>query len=147
MWFADINIFNVNSVRRTVEKNDPAVFGNIPIEVFLSDGLTCVPATEQLDIIVSNPPHFDAASFTETTLDPVALGNADPSWNFHRDFYGSAHKYLKPGGEVWFFENGEACSEEVLLPLIQANPELEYVESFIDKRDSKFFWTITRRRS
>lgn len=147
MSFADINIFNVNSVRKTLERADRSALGNVRTEAFLSDQLTNVPAECQFDVIVSNPPHFDAQPFTEGTLDPSSLGNADPAWDFHRAFYRAAHDYLKPGGEVWFFENGEASSEELLLPFIQVNPELEYVESFPDQRDSRFFWMITRRRS
>lgn len=145
MAFADINIFNVNSVKKTLGRADPAKLGNATTETFLSDQLASIPASGQFDIIVSNPPHFDAAPFSEGALDPVELGNADPSWEFHRSFYRSAHKYLKPGGEVWFFENGEAASVDLLLPFIKENPELEFVESFADGRDSRFFWMITRR--
>jgi len=47
---------------------------------------------------------------------------------------------------VWFFENGEAASTELLLPFIEENPALEFVESFPDGRDSRFFWMVTRRR-
>ena len=147
MSFADINIFNVNSVRRTLENNDPASIGGVPTEVFLSDGLQCLEPTSQFDVIVSNPPHFDADPFTKaTSLDPVSLGNADPAWDFHRGFYAIAHDYLRPGGEVWFFENGEGSSVDLLLPFIEKNPNLEFVESFTDSRDSNFFWMITRRR-
>ena len=145
MSFADINIFNINSVKKTLARADPARLGNVTTETFLSDQLASIPASCQFDIIVSNPPHFDAVPFSEGSCDPVELGNADPSWEFHRNFYRSAHKYLKPGGEVWFFENGEAASVDLLLPFIMENPELEFVESFVDGRDSRFFWMITRR--
>ena len=146
MSFADINIFNVNTVKKTLENADPAALGDVTTKTFLSDQLAGIPPARQFDVIVSNPPHFDAPPFTEGTLDPVALGNADPAWAFHRDFYRAAHEYLTPRGEVWFFENGEASSVELLLPYIEANPELEYVRSFPDRRDSRFFWMVTRRR-
>ena len=147
MSFADINIFNVNSVKRTLEMNDPSRIGRVPVDVYLSDGLQCLEPAAQFDIIVSNPPHFDAAPFTRSTsLDPVSLGNSDPAWDFHRAFYDVVHQYLRPGGEVWFFENGEAASVDVLLPFIEKNPDREFVESFEDGRDSTFFWMITRRR-
>lgn len=146
MSFADINIFNVNSVKKTLERAEPGKFGHARTETFLSDQLASVPAACQFDVIVSNPPHFDAQPFTERTLDPVVLGNADPDWSFHRDFYLEAHRYLKPGGEVWFFENGEAATSDLLLPFIKENPALEFVESLPDRRDDRFFWMITRRR-
>ena len=147
MSFADINVFNINSLEKTLARADPAKLGGVVTDAFLSDNLAGIPAESQFDVIVSNPPHFDAEPFTDGRLDPVALGNADPSWAFHRSFYRSAHEYLKPGGEVWFFENGEASSAQVLLPFVEENPQLEYVESFTDKRDDRFFWMITRRRA
>ncbi len=115
----------------------------------MSDNLKNLPADEKFDLIVSNPPHFDREPLT--TLDPVELGNVDQDWLFHRDFYADVHRHLKPGGEVWFLENGDASdstasSAELLLPFIRANPELEYVKSFTEKRDRRFFWMITRLR-
>ena len=147
MSFADINIFNVNSVKRTLENNDESRIGKAPVHVYLSDGLRCIEPASQFDVIVSNPPHFDADPFPKgTSLDPVSLGNSDPAWDFHRGFYEVVDKYLRPEGEVWFFENGEGASVDLLLPFIEQNPDLEFIESFPDRRDSTFFWMITRRR-
>ncbi len=146
MSFADINIFNINSLRRTLTHNPPDAFGGVDVEVFLSDNLKGIPAQQQFDLIVSNPPHFDARSFTEGDLDPVGLGNADPAWQFHREFYRAAHEYLSASGEVWFFENGEASSVELLRPFVEENDELEYVDSIQDRRDERFYWMVTRRK-
>lgn len=146
MSFADINIFNINSVKRTLA-NNAEVLRTATTSAFLSDNLRGIPPGSRYDLIVSNPPHFSSNSFTEAPLDPIALGNADPAWSFHQEFYRSVHEYLAPGGESWLFENGNASSPDTFEPLISKNAELEYVESFPDKRDSTFFWQISRRRS
>jgi len=57
-----------------------------------------------------------------------------------------ADTYLSPTGEIWFFENGEASSELLLVPYIDQNPGLEYVESVRDGRDPMFSWMISRLR-
>ncbi len=147
MSFADINIFNINSLRKMSANNPSEMFGGAGIDVFLSDNLKAIPPRRQFDLIVSNPPHFDAEPFTAVDLDPVALGNSDPAWEFHGELYRSAHEYLTSRGEVWFFENGEASSAEILRPFVEDNRELEYVESIPDKRDGRFYWMVTRRKA
>lgn len=143
--FADINIFNISSVDKTLNNLDRSRYGHVEFETLLSMNLSAIPARGQFDLIVSNPPHFDALPFTETMLNPVTLGSVDPGWTFHRDFYATVHEYLAPGGEVWFLENGDGASEALLRPMIDDNPQLRYVESFPEKRDPTFFWMITRR--
>ena len=142
--FADINIFNVNSVRKTLDRNAD-FFAGVKTEAFLSDGLKHLEPRNQFDIIVSNPPHFDAPKFSEQTLEPVVLGSLDPGWQFHREFYDVCDNFLSDRGEVWFFENGDGTTVEAMRTLMERNPALRYVESFPDERDPTFFWMITRR--
>ena len=57
LHFADINIFNLNSVRRTLRINNlDSVVRQGDIQTWLSDGLQVIPESPY-DIIVSNPPH------------------------------------------------------------------------------------------
>ena len=145
--FADINIFNLTSVQKTIKMSASAKFPDVEMDTFLSDVLKHVPPRQQFDLIVSNPPHFDHGAFSETDdLNPAVLGTFDPGWQFHKDFYATADEYLTDTGEIWFLENRYAPEvEKILAQLIQQNDRLEYVESFDDKRDPMVFWMVTRR--
>lgn len=56
----DINVFNLNSLEKTLEGLDSAKVGNVEFEVLLSKNLAGIPTRGQFDLVVSNPPHFDA---------------------------------------------------------------------------------------
>jgi 16S rRNA G1207 methylase RsmC len=140
----DINIFNLNSLRRGLELN--GLDKNPIFKIWLSDALKHVPAGQSFDLIVSNPPHFFTEKFTDNkALSASRLGTYDQDWKFHREFYMECHHYLVPGGEVWFLENGQAAREADLLPFIKANPALTYLETLAEPTVPDFFWMMSRR--
>lgn len=143
MSFADINVFNISSIEKTIKAN-PSV-QRVPIQTFLSDVLKNVPPANQFNLIVSNPPHFDYEPFTEVNLKPTTLGTFDPGWEFHREFYSTCERYLSDRGQVWFLENRLASPEQPILELIGQNPALTFVESFDDPIDPNVFWMISER--
>ncbi len=145
--FADINIFNLNSLRRTLKINGLDALVGSQICCVLSDGLNCVPHGEKFDIIVSNPPHYLVKDYVSKEMNPETLGIYDAGWAFHESFYKQCHEYLTERGEVWFLENSDGAKESDLLPFIKANPHLEYVESITEPLDPTFFWMTTRRVS
>jgi methylase of polypeptide subunit release factors len=140
--FADINIFNLNSLRRVLSLNNLGA----QFQSWLSDGLDSIPPESAFDLIVSNPPHFFIEDFMKE-FSPGRLGGFDPQWEFHRKFYAHCDKYLSPRGEVWFLENGDGAREEDFLPYIRGNPALEYVARLDEPRLPGFFWMITRKIS
>jgi SAM-dependent methyltransferase len=147
MSFADINIFNLTSLRRTLESNGLGErYGN-RIAIHLSDGMKHIPPDEQFDIILCNPPHYRGVDLTKgsnATL-PRGVGTYDAEWRFHASVYSQCHAHLAPGGEVWFFENGSAATAQDFLPFIQANQALRHVETVPEPLDPRFFWMITER--
>ncbi|MFN2454884.1 MAG: methyltransferase [Pyrinomonadaceae bacterium] len=143
--FVDINIFNLNSLRRTLKLNNLDQLLGDRINYWLSDSLDNVPAGEKFDLIVSNPPHFFSPDHTEGFLSPGRLGTYDADWSFHKSFYKQCHNYLTERGEVWFLENGDAVQESGLLPLIQANSNLSYVKQITEPLDPVFFWMISKK--
>lgn len=145
LTFVDINIFNLSSLEKTLAFNPAEKWGGAEIETALSDALKHVPPANQFDLIVSNPPHFDAPAFTETVLKPTVLGTLDAGWSFHRDFYRVAHNYLTDKGEIWFLENRKASPEQDLRGIVAENKKLEVVDVFDDRRDPNVFWMIIRR--
>jgi len=144
---ADINIFNINSINKTLPYNNMGGLVGNTIRTYLSDGLKGIPENEKFDIIVSNPPHYFEKSFdnSEIQLTPTRLGTNDAGWNFHRSFYELADRHLTDRGEVWFLENGFAANEKDLLPFIETNKNLKYVESIKEPLINKFFWMVSKK--
>ncbi len=145
LHLADINIFNLNSLHRTLALNGlDGMRREGRIRTWLSDGLQNIPPTPY-DIIVSNPPHVFRPDHTSEGLSPGALGTYDADWAFHRAFYAVCHDYLSERGEVWFLENGAAATPETFVGYIRANPRLAYRRDFVEPNDAGFFWMITGR--
>jgi methylase of polypeptide subunit release factors len=142
---ADINIFNLNVLERTLKNNSLAPLIGNEIKFWLTNGLMHIPADEKFDLIVSNPPHFPREDFTSERFSPDVLGTFDAAWSFHAAFYRQCHERLTPGGEVWFLENGEAATEQDLKPFISANPQLQYIGQAGEPLLPKCFWMMSRR--
>ena len=147
MSLSDINIYNINSLEKTIRLNPSSLWGDVKTEAILSDGLKHIEPANQFDLIVSNPPHFFTDDYIDFTLQPSVLAVMDAGWKFHREFYQSVDKYLSPSGEVWFLENHLAKPEEVLTDIIKENPNIELLETVDDRREPRAFWMISRRRS
>ncbi len=145
MSLADINIFNLNSIERTLQTNPSERWGDVPVRTFLTDGLKNIEPGNQFDLIVSNPPHFFLKNFSEVPLQPDVLGTNDAGWRFHKEFYAVAAEYLSPGGEVWFLENHLAECDDQLVQMAKDAAGLELVDVFDDRRESTLFWVMTRR--
>ena len=145
--FADINVFNLNSLHKTLGANNLGKLVGDEIHVWLSDGLSHIPEGERFDIIVSNPPHFFSKAFSEQDLplSPHVLGTFDAGWDFHKAFYSKCQDYLTESGEIWFLENGEGARDSDLLPFINANNALQYVKTIDEPLLPGFFWMITKR--
>jgi methylase of polypeptide subunit release factors len=143
--FADINIFNITSLERTLKANDLQPLVGSQLEYWLSDSLKNVPSGKQFDLIVSNPPHFFAEDRTAKPLVPSRLAMYDADWAFHKSFYRDCHNYLTPRGEIWFLENGDAVKAADLLPFINANPNLKYTGEAVEPGDPTFFWMFSKR--
>jgi len=143
--FADINIFNINSLKRTLSINGLETEIGSKFLYWLSDGLKSVPENVKFDLIVSNPPHFLIPDFKKNDFSPGRLGGFDPQWSFHRDFYQACDRHLSERGEVWFLENSEGAQESDLLPFITANKALRYVRRIDEPLLPGFFWMITQR--
>jgi methylase of polypeptide subunit release factors len=145
--FSDINIFNLNSLRRTLKINNLDELLGDEISIWLSDSLSAIPDEQRFDLIVSNPPHFLSNDHTANLLSPNRLATYDANWSFHTSFYSECHKYLTERGEVWFLENGDAVTASELLPFIEANPNLEYVKEIVEPSDPTYFWMFSKRSS
>ena len=73
LCLADVNLEAVEACRRTVTQNRLAE----RVAVYHSDNLDGIPASEQWDLVVGNPPHF-------VDISPGELRFHDEDWKLHR---------------------------------------------------------------
>lgn len=95
------------------------------VSVYLSDCLDAIPATEQWDLVVSNPPHWPSSpeQYQEN------IRNFDPELIVHKKFYAAIHRFLTPQGSVLFQEAEDATTIEDFRPMIEGHG-LRIVEVF-----------------
>ena len=102
LTLADINGEAVAACRSTIAHNNL----NDVVTVYESDCLDSIPATEQWDLVVGNPPHWPG------TADEYRqnIRKSDPGLVIHKKFYRDVGKFLRPRGSVLLQENGQATS-------------------------------------
>ena len=96
------------------------------VAIYHSDDLKSIPAAEQWDLVVGNPPHF---------LDEGDLCRRDPAWSIHRGFYANVEKHLKPGGVICLQENNRGSTAETFRAMIeQAGLRIIFVDHCAPER-------------
>jgi SAM-dependent methyltransferase len=109
LCLADVNPQALAACRRTIAASGLAD----RVSLYRSDNLKDVPPTEQWDLVVGNPPHFDVAQSGE-------LRFADAGWRLHREFFASVGRLLKPGGVLLIQENNQGSTAETFRAMIDA---------------------------
>jgi 16S rRNA G966 N2-methylase RsmD len=108
LCLADINPEAVRVCEQTIAAGG---LGN-RVAVYQSDNLAALPASEQWDLVVSNPPHF-ADEFAGR------LRCHDPDWSIHRGFFRTVGAHLKPGGVIVLQENNSGSTAETFRQMIE----------------------------
>jgi tRNA1(Val) A37 N6-methylase TrmN6 len=109
LCLADINPEAVEACRLTVAQNGL----NERVTIYHSDNLDSIPASEQWDLVVGNPPHFMDISAGE-------LRFHDEDWKLHRRFFAMIGRFLKPGGIIVLMENNRGSTAETFRGMIEA---------------------------
>jgi methylase of polypeptide subunit release factors len=127
LCLADINHEAVAACRRTVARNGL----DAKVAVYHSDNLEDIPAPEQWDLVVSNPPHFTDSGIGH-------LRYHDPDWRVHRGFFGKVARHLRPGGVVVLQENNTGSTPGTFKPLIaDAGLRLVFVQDAAETRTAE----------
>jgi methylase of polypeptide subunit release factors len=127
LCLADVNPEAVAACRRTIARNGLGA----KAAVYLSDNLKDIPATEQWDLVVSNPPHFTDSGIGH-------LRYHDPDWRLHRGFFGSIARHLRPGGVVVLQENNAGSTPSTFTDMIaQAGLKTVFVQDASEIRTAK----------
>ena len=127
LCLADINPQAVDVCRRTVADNKLET----RVSVYHADNLAGLPASEQWDLVVSNPPHF---------VDDLIgdLKGHDPDWRLHRAFYADVAKHLKPSGVICLQENNRGSTAETFRQMIeQAGLKIIFVDHCAPQRTAR----------
>src|SRR5262249_53573891 len=74
------------------------------VTVYHFDNLEAIPASEQWDLVVGNPPHFVDVS---------------PGELLHRRFFTTIGRFLKPGGMIVLLENNRGSTAETFRAMIE----------------------------
>ena len=124
LCLADVNAEAVAACQRSVARNRLEA----KVAVYLSDNLEDIPASEQWDLVVSNPPHFIDSGIGH-------LRYHDPDWRVHRGFFGTVAQHLKPGGVVVLQENNAGSTPDTFTAMIaDAGLRLVFVQDASDTR-------------
>jgi methylase of polypeptide subunit release factors len=107
LCLADVNGEAVAACRKTVADNRL----EDRVAVYRSDNLKDIPASEQWDLVVSNPPHFGDTGFRQLRYD-------DPDWRLHRGFFGAIARHLKANGVVVLQENNDGSTPDTFAGMI-----------------------------
>jgi predicted RNA methylase len=132
LCLADVNPQAVAACRRTVARNK---LGD-KVTVYQSDNLRDIPASEQWDLVVSNPPHFGDVGFRQLRYD-------DPNWRLHRGFFGAIERHLKPNGVVVLQENNDGSTPDTFNAMIaEAGLKVVFEQNASPTRttDSRMFY-------
>ena len=106
---ADVNPAALAACRRTIAASGLSD----RVSLYRADNLTGIPPSEQWDLVVGNPPHFDIAQSGE-------LRFADEGWELHREFFAAVGRFLKPGGVILIQENNQGSIPDTFRAMIEA---------------------------
>jgi 16S rRNA G966 N2-methylase RsmD len=111
LTLADINPESVEFARRTATENEIEEF----VDIYESDALEQIPASESWDLVVGNPPHFlpeSPPAELPRGLDTTSIIYFDRDWETHKKFYRRVKQFMKPGGHVVMIEDDRSSLEE-----------------------------------
>jgi hypothetical protein len=122
LTLADVNPEAIEAIKETIKNNNL----QDKVTVYEADCLDAIPATEQWDLVVGNPPWH---------LCPEGKKNKkwhirkDPGSRVHEKFYRDVRKFLNPNGSILLMEGGMFTEAHCFRDMIK-NGGLTMIESF-----------------
>jgi methylase of polypeptide subunit release factors len=99
------------------------------VTAYLFRDLALMPAHEQFDLVVANPPHNPSGdSETLTGRDNTRI-EQDPEWAGHQNFFSNIKNHLAPDGIILLQENAVGSTVEAFRPWIE-NAGLCVIDTF-----------------
>lgn len=144
LCLADVNPAAVAACEETIRRNGLEA----RVDVYVSDGLDALPATERWDLVVGNPPHSGTDEVRTEIKRPTAIYQ-DAGWKIHEDFYSSVGPHLAPDAQIVVQENLRFSSAETFAPMLSGNG-LQLVDSPLCETPEGntlyfYMWSIANR--
>lgn len=133
LCLADVRGEAIEFCRKTVREN--RLEGSVT--VYESDGLESIPADEQWDIVVSNPPHF--VTPVRKYGDRFMHFYLDRDWALHRRFYSSVKRFLARDGEIIMQEHSLGSHPETFRPMIEEHG-LKITDTYLSPRFEDIYY-------
>ena len=134
LCLADVNPEAIAACQKTIARN--GLQGRVSL--YLSDNLKGLPAPEQWDLVVGNPPHFADSGFGQ-------LRYHDAEWRIHREFFAAIGKHLQPGGMIVLQENSIGSKPATFEPMLaEAGLALSFVQPAATDHAQIFYLGISR---
>ena len=98
-----------------------------------------IPASEQWDLVVGNPPFYPDSHRWE-------IRSYDKDWHIHRSFFANVGRFLKPGGAIFLQEANDASTPDTFRGMIE-DGGLTLVRVYNSKPGefSRFYLGVIRR--
>lgn len=89
------------------------------VSIYLLKDLSLLPAHEQFDLIVSNPPHANGFHDEQTWFSNNNRISSDINWQAHKNFFANIKQHLLPDGIILLQENHAGSQVDDFLPFIE----------------------------
>jgi methylase of polypeptide subunit release factors len=139
LYLVDINSENCQHINETITLNN---LNNV--KFIQSNGFNELVGESNIDIIISNPPHFKTLRPEGYRFDNEKLLSLDEDMNFHKEFFKNARKHLSKDGVIILVENCDGVTEEDIREIVKDDFKVEYVEydDYGWKGKSKFYTIV-----
>lgn len=139
LCLADINPAAVEACKVTMRQNNLMN----KVDIYLSDCLDDVPKTEQWDLVVGNPPHFNTSNHYPH-FGPKTL-YLDDGWELHRKFYNQVSTYLNLQGNILLIEHSSFSTPETFRNMLEEGG-LTFVNTYPTQLPSRLYYIHSTRQ-
>jgi methylase of polypeptide subunit release factors len=139
LYLVDINRENLKHINETISLN------NLDNVKFIeSNGFNELVDEPNIDVIISNPPHFKTLRPEGYRFDNEKLLSLDEDMEFHKRFFTDVKKYLKEDGIIILVENCNGVTEDDIRKMVDGSLDVLYVEydDYGWKGESKFYTIV-----
>jgi hypothetical protein len=123
LYLIDINSENLKHINETIRLNN---LNNV--KFIESNGFNELVGEPNIDVIISNPPHFKTLRPEGYRFDNEKLLSLDEDMNFHKEFFKNVKKHLNKDGVIILVENTEGVTEEDIREMTKDIFKVQYVE-------------------